>query len=344
MSSESPIRVLLVGAGAVGLIYASYLDCHSNVQVTVLARSNFTSIKNHGSEIRILTDPPKITTYKPYEVIEWNEKTLVSFNKENAFDYVIIATKSLGKDALQGLQNFMTPEKTLIILFQNGIEIERPYLDSYPGIPLASAVVRVAASSDGLRVAEMYPGGMRVIAGLTHNYAGQISLEKKLTQLMNLSLNGGIEKFSLSSNIDAARWEKMLWNGTFNMLASIMDLNTGELLEAGLEGMLRQMMTEIWQIAHAIFGSESKDWPSISKVDELMAWTLTHVPATFVPSTLQDVRKGNQIEIEAIMGNTIRAAEREKVDVPTLNNIYQLLNAVNYRLKLKASHKFAKSK
>lgn len=341
MTAESPVRILLVGAGAVGLVYANYLERdNKKVQITVLARSNYNALKSDGAEITVLTTPPTVSVYKPYQVFEWSEETISTFDRENeAFDYVVVATKSLGNQALQGLQNFMQPGKTLLVLFQNGIEIEKPYLETYPGIPIVSAVVRVAASSDGVRKAELYPSGMRVIAGLTHEYKGQPQLEAKLSQLQNLSLAGGeMKEFSVTSCIEAARWEKMLWNGSFNMLASILDLDTGGLLEAGLERMLRDMMLEIWQVAQAILARDSPgDWPPKSKIDDIMVWTIKAVPKTFVPSTLQDVRKGNQIEIEAIMGNAIRAADREKVPVPTLKNVYSLLSAVNYRLKTKSS-------
>lgn len=333
--SDRPTRILIVGAGAVGLVYASYLDSHpdSSVQVTLLARSNYNDLKQKGAIITTLSEPKEIIGYTPYEILPWTEESLSSYDKE-PFDYVIIATKSLGDTALKGLQNFMSPEKTLLVLFQNGIEIEQPYRKEYHHIPLASAVIRVASCADGPRHVSIFPGGMRIIVGLDDKFKHNKSLKHKLQTLLTLSLEGGCSIFKIVDNIQIARWEKMLWNGSLNMLASILDLSTGVLLDS-TEPLARAMMTEIWTIADSVLGAHS-DWVPISKVDDLIIWTHEVVPREFVPSTLQDVRKGNQIELEAIMGNMIRAANRENVNVPTLKVIYQLLNAVNFRLKLNA--------
>ncbi|GMF53576.1 unnamed protein product [[Candida] boidinii] len=46
-----------------------------------------------------------------------------------------------------------------------------------------------------------------------------------------------------------------------------------------------------------------------------------------------DVKKGNPIELEVILGNLLTVARELKVETPVLDVIYNLLKAVQFRLK-----------
>ena len=50
------------------------------------------------------------------------------------------------------------------------------------------------------------------------------------------------------------------------------------------------------------------------------------------PSMLTDVRAHRPIEVEAIIGNTLRLAEKHKLDTPYLELLYTLASARNYEL------------
>lgn len=90
-------------------------------------------------------------------------------------------------------------------------------------------------------------------------------------------------------------------------------------------------MTEIWTIADVVLGS--KNWAPASKVDNIISFTIKDKDY-FLPSTLQDVRKGKNVENEALMGNLVRVAEREGVKVPTLVALNEMLKGLNLRLEL----------
>lgn len=53
----------------------------------------------------------------------------------------------------------------------------------------------------------------------------------------------------------------------------------------------------------------------------------------FEPSMLVDVKKGNPIELEVILGNLLRVAKELGVNTPILNFLYSLLTVVQYRLR-----------
>ncbi|GME95181.1 unnamed protein product [[Candida] boidinii] len=53
----------------------------------------------------------------------------------------------------------------------------------------------------------------------------------------------------------------------------------------------------------------------------------------FEPSMRVDVKKGNPIELEVILGNLLTVARELKVETPVLDVVYNLLKAVQFRLK-----------
>lgn len=330
----SGTRILLIGAGAVGLVFASHIiNNKQSATLVILARSNYKAIKDKGFTINYPeSNPPVSTHYDAPHVLEWSNETLLNYHDE-PFDMVIISTKSLATEALPNLDRFMSPEKTLLILFQNGIEIERPYLEKYPNIPLATAVIRVAASSDSVNTATVLPGGMRIDVGLLKRFKDSPGCAEKLKLLDSLCKEGNMQRFQIVDNIQVARWEKLLWNGSFNAVAAIVDKEVGSLVNSKLQLVIRQLMTEIWTVADAVLKSQGEDgWYPVSKVDELIEWTRNTIPAKFVPSTLQDVRKNRPIESEAILGNVIRAAERENIELSTIPAINSMLKSLNERI------------
>lgn len=328
MTTDSATRVLIVGGGGIGLIYAGCLSRVPGVEVSIYARSNYKALKEQGAFIKVPDNEALSFSFQPKELFD---ATSTKVYKGETFDYVVVAAKSLGTKALTGLHQFIDPSKTILALFQNGIDIEKPYLAEYPGVAVASAVIRVAAALNGDVEATFHGARMNFKIGLVQAAGKAEFFNKKLIALKELSekANPSIP-VEIVTNIALARWEKMLWNGTFNTIASITDLPTGGLYNAGMEPLARQVMTEIWNVGATIVGEE---WVSFAHVDELISYTKTRMPAGFLPSTLQDVRRGVEIEIEGIVGNTIRAAKEHNVPVPTLEVIYMLLKGVNYRLK-----------
>lgn len=56
--------------------------------------------------------------------------------------------------------------------------------------------------------------------------------------------------------------------------------------------------------------------------------------ADFMPSMGQDAAKGNFMEMETIVGEPVREAERLGVQVPTLRVIYGMLRGLQWKTKV----------
>ncbi|KAF5103230.1 hypothetical protein D0Z03_000274 [Geotrichum reessii] len=325
--------VLVVGAGGVGLVFAGLLARAGAAAVNVHARSNYRDIVANNNQISIkrIDEPSKSFVYTPQRVFSATAEE--EYNGE-PFDYVVVAAKSLGTVAVPGLERYIDKNKTVMFLFQNGVEIEKPYLKAYPGVPLASAVVKVSVSLTAPIEVSFFTGFLTIEYGLVSNGNGSTPeiVNQRVREFGDICDKADIKHIP-SADIVKARWEKLLWNGTFNTLCAVLDLPTNGIFDSGLDGLARQVMTEIWEVADKILGPGN--WLPREHIDAVFQFTKDRVPPGFLPSTLQDVRRGTQVEIEAIVGNLIRAAEEVNVPVPTVKVIYSLLQGVNYRLAQK---------
>lgn len=325
-------RILVVGAGGVGLIFAGHLSQLDQVHVSIAARSNFAAIESDEISVKRPHNEALSYTYRPEEVFD--SLSDLPYGGE-PFDFIVISSKSMGTKALPGLDRFIDRNRTMIFLLQNGINIENPYLRDYPGIALSSAVVKVAAELTKPREVTFFNDGMNLDVGLVYSDPSSADYFKnRLASFVDITKKAGITTV-VSDNIIKARWRKLMWNATFNTLTSITDLPTGGLFAAGMEPLAEKIMLEVWKVGGTVVGE--KDWIPVSNVYDLIEYTKTKIPAGFLPSTLQDVRRGNEIEIEAIVGNAIRAAKEHNVPVPSLEFIYGLLKGINHRIKEKNS-------
>lgn len=67
---------------------------------------------------------------------------------EQSYDYVVVTTKALPDilDDSELIQDIVTPEKTSIVLIQNGVGVEEPHRRRFPKNPILSAVTVVSAA------------------------------------------------------------------------------------------------------------------------------------------------------------------------------------------------------
>ena len=147
----------------------------------------------------------------------------------------------------------------------------------------------------------------------------------KTQHLSDLINQAGVESIT-SNNIISSRWLKCLWNAPFNPLSVLSDgLSTQEIL-ATQEAFIRTIMQEICNIAQAC-GHPLPD----DSIDINIEHTYTMPP--YKTSMLLDYENNQPMEIEAILGNTVRAAQRVNVSCPRLDSLYALMKLKELHIK-----------
>ena len=306
-ASASAPAVLIAGAGAIGSFYGAVL-AHQGCTVDVISRSDHDIVSSRGiaidsASLGDLSFTPRRTWRSAAEC-------------QSPPDYLLVCTKVLGSlDPVEMIRPAVGPH-TVIVLIQNGVEIEPPYARAFPENELISALAFVAVSRTA-------PGEVR------HKAYGQLvlgdfpsGLSDAVRHLAGLFESGGIN-CTLSEDVVTARWEKCVWNAAFNP-ASVAGggLDTAAMLAtAEGENTIRRAMLEVCDTAAAC-GHPQRD----GLIDDHIAGT-RRMPA-YKTSMALDFERGREMEVEAILGNVVRAARRGQVAAPTLETLYGLLNMI----------------
>lgn len=296
------MNVLIIGTGAIGSFYGSLLAKVGH-RVSVLARSDFEIIKDRG--IQLTSDTLGQWNFMPAEVIRDRGTLTVEP------DIILLCTKVLESLDRVALIRPYVGSSTAIGLLSNGVEIETPIQEAFNNHEIISglAFICVTRTQPGTIWHQAYG---HVALG---NYPSGIS-EKTRLLAESFELSG--IKALATENIVTARWKKCVWNAAFNPLSVLAGgINTQDMLKL-LNPLIRSIMDEVLMIAAGVGHPLDQSLPA-----EQIEGTL-NMPA-YKTSMLIDYESFREMEIEAILGNTVRAAERVGVAHPHLAMLYQLM-------------------
>ena len=297
-------RVLIVGAGAIGGFYGALL-ARQDAEVSVVCRSDYTQVKQHGIEINSHSLGNWI--FKPSQIL----RNASEF--QGTADYVFLCTKIIpGLDRVNLIRDAISPE-TAIVFIQNGIEIEQELLDAFPDNEVISGLAFICSN-------RVRPGKIvhlaygRLALG---NASERIEKQKKTLHLCNLFNHSGIECIA-ADNILTARWQKCVWNAPFSPLSVLSGgLLTSDILHSQ-EAFVRSIMQEVCSIAAAT------GHPLPDNIIDINIKSTYDMPP-YKTSMLLDFEQGHPMETEAILGNTIRAGRRSGTVCPHLETVYALI-------------------
>jgi 2-dehydropantoate 2-reductase len=304
--------ILIVGAGAVGALFGSAL-ARQGAEVSVVCRSDFDIVKREGYDIA----SPLLGNHRfhPHQV--YREVA----DCQTPPDYLVLTVKVLtGVDRAALIRPAVGPQ-TVIVLIENGIDIEAEIASAFPDNELLSglAIVTVGRSAPG-KINHQSVGSLNL--GRYPN--GDSPAAERLASLFNASNIS----CKVTADVVGARWQKAVWNATFNPI-SIMGgvLDTAVMLGTPEStAFIRAAMEEVCAVAGAAGHSMHPKLP-----DLLIAGT-RDIPA-YKTSMALDYENGRPMEIEAILGNTVRVARKHGVATPILETLYALAKMVERKLE-----------
>jgi len=301
------MNVLIVGAGAVGALFGSAL-ARQGARVSVVCRSDYDAVSRDGYDIHssVFGDH----RFRPERVYR-----NVADCREPP-DYLLLTSKVLENVDRAALIRPAVGPRTVIVLIQNGVDIEPPIAAAFPENELLSSLAFVAVGrgapgqvnhlSLGSLIMGRYPAGVTPAA-----------------QALAAAFEAGKVPCKLTENVIGARWQKAVWNAVFNpisILGGVLDTNAMLRTEAEV-AFARSAMQEVCDVAQAAGHPQS---PNL--VEQMLATTRA-MPA-YKSSMALDYENGRPMEIEAILGNTVRAARKLGVATPNLDAIYALAKMV----------------
>ena len=304
-------RILVVGTGAIGGFYGGKL-AQAGARVATLCRSDYQTVKAKGIKV---TSSLGDFHFTPEKVIG----SLSEYSPPP--DYILVGLKVLPEiNTAEIIKDVVGPE-TAIVLLQNGVEIEEPLVKAFPGKEIISGLAFICATRTSPGHIDHTDFG-RVVIG--RYPAGKSVKAEELARLFN---EAGL-KCEVTEDAVTARWRKLVWNAPFNpisVLAGGADTKTMVENPESLE-LARQVMAEVCQIAEAV----GHPLPA-GVVQENIEGTRRMSP--YKSSMLVDFEAGRPMEVEAILGNGIRAAKRHNLAVPHMESLYGLLKLVDKKIR-----------
>ncbi|MCP4131185.1 MAG: 2-dehydropantoate 2-reductase [bacterium] len=310
--SENP-EILLIGTGAVGSYYCGKL-AQSGIPLSTVCRSDYAIVKEKGISVKSIKGDFSIT---PEQVIS------TTSDYSGKPDFLVVATKVLPEINIPALIRDAVYPNTSIVLLQNGINIETPIVEAFPTNEIISATPFIC-------VCRTAPGE------INHQDYGSLSIgtypsgSSEKTKLLSRLFNNAGVPCQVESDIAAARWKKLMWNASLNTTSVVSGgLDTRTMMESEkIKRLAALAMKEVLTLAQKA---------GYSFPDEIIQETLTntHNMAPFKTSMLVDFENNRPMEVEAILGNTVRIAEEFGIPVPRLETLYALLSSIDEKIRKK---------
>ncbi|KAK4569877.1 hypothetical protein LTR86_002846 [Recurvomyces mirabilis] len=316
----SPPRVLVFGAGGVGCIYA-YILHRAGASVTAVCRTNYQAVKSSGITIR-----SKIFGRQHFQPIA--VQSIKEAKQHGAFDYLLVCSKAFPGTA-EMINDAMTPGQTAIVLAQNGIGLEEDYAKLYPNNTIISGVVYLPVTQVEQGIVEHGPLERFEIG--TYPAKANPAAKEQCQGLSDL-FRAGSGSAPVFDDIQPRRWVKVAVNAAWNPTTALTMCDDANYLRSSVqaEPLVRGIMKEVGTVATAA------GYPD-AITDEAIENDLARPKSRLEtggkePSMLTDVRAGRSIEVEAIIGNTLRIGQRYGVVTPYLEMLYALAKARNFAL------------
>ena len=302
------MKILVLGAGSVGLYFGGRL-AQGGAEVSVVVRSDYEAARRSGYDVSSIAGD---FHFSPHLVL----KSAADY--PDVADYVILTTKVLPTvDRVALLRPAIRSKDTVIVLIQNGIDIEDEIKAAFPENELLSTIAYIGASrpepgkvlhqGSGVLQMGVYPRG----------------ISPALDRLAE-AFNASKVKCEMMEDIVFTRWNKLLWNLPYNPVSVLAGGATTARMSRRdeLEKLCYDLMCEVIRVANA----------AGVKLSDPLAQKQLEFTRNFPPyktSMLQDYEAGRALEVEAILGNTLRVARKYGVDVPRIECCYALLKSVD---------------
>ncbi|AAS51999.1 ADR079Cp [Eremothecium gossypii ATCC 10895] len=340
LGEQDKLRALVIGAGAVGVVAAYALFRNGGAEVSLVSRSDYDRVVSQGYTIDSV-NYGNVTGWRPSHLY----KSLTDAIAADVFyDYVVLTTKNVPDGPVQDTvahilapildaNKRVDPEKPFgLVLMQNGIDIEHTVLQDGDTadrkLALLSGVQMVASTKiEPGRISQKTPDRLYVGA---FDIADELAIQFA-KRFVSLYHNEGVNEALYDANVRETRWTKLLYNASINPTTALVGLDVSRCLSYGIQGkstaehIFRPAMKEI------IAAAASEGIVLDEKLVPFFIDITGKIP--FKPSMCVDAEHSRLMEIEVILGNPIRIAERHNVPVPTLSMLYHLLILVQGKLK-----------
>lgn len=309
------IKILIIGAGAVGLGLASFL-LQSGSRVTLIGREpgihvlSRYGLDRSGIFGEFHSPPDSFAVFSTLEAVSSDQ-----------FDFILVCVKSFDTETVaQQIKNwgFQGSNLPKIVLCQNGWGNAEIFSKFIPQKHIFNARVITGFICPAKNKVDVTVHAQPVHLGSL--------FEDDLGELYPLAEAFQKVGFPCSVKPDIARdlWAKMLYNCPLNALGALLEVPYGLLGERpGTRKIMERIIDEVFSVMRNM--NYETHWPKAQ--DYLEDFYGKLLPSTYEheSSMLQDLRAGKFTEIEAINGVVVKEGAKRDIAVPCNFTVYNLV-------------------
>ena len=296
------MRVLVVGAGAIGGYFGGRL-LQAGRDVTFLVRpGRAEQIRKNGFAVRVLDQRPD----------ELAVRAIASEQIEAPYDLVLVTCKAYDlESAMDGFAPAVGPE-TAILPLLNGLRHLDILSERFGASRLLGGQCVISARLDERGHAVLL-GPMQVLTFGELNGA-----PSKRTDAIAATMQDVGFTVQVSNMILLEMWEKWVLLATFAGMTCLMRGAVGDIVAAGATGLTDALLDECRRIA------ASQDQVIRPDVLQRIRGLLTQANSTAAASMLRDIERGARIEADHVLGDLLQREPGLGIASPSLLRIAYL--------------------
>lgn len=311
-------RIGVIGTGAIGGFYGLML-ARAGEDVHFLLRSEYASVVEHGISVDSLVHGElQLNPVQAYRDVA----------DMPPCDWLLVGTKATGNAELAPIIAAAAAQGAKVILFQNGLNNEshlRPLLPEH--IHLIGGLCYVCLFRQGPGQIKHQHNGL-IDLGYHSGTASDGERAEIISVAAEMFRSAGIEAREMA-NIDAARWQKLVWNAAFNGTSVLLDAGTQDLLaNPASRQLIGDLMAEVVAAAEACGHRMPEDYAA-----KLLKAT-RHMP-DYYPSMYHDRLHKRPMELESLYQEALQLAAAAGCSMPKTE---ALLHMLQYQQDLYLSH------
>lgn len=320
-SSVTRRRYAILGTGAIGGYYGACLQKGGH-DVHFLLHRDYDEVRQHGLKVESVQGDFTLPRVKGYRRTQ----------EMPPVDGVIIALKTTQNERLLPilLPPLLGPE-TVIITLQNGLDIEGAIASIAPNHPILGGLCFICSNKVGPgHIRHLDYGSITLGVYDPHRQPGGIS---DALQVIARDFTAADITVDLTPDLYLARWRKLVWNIPFNSLSVVLNATTTDLMaDPDTRQLAADLMAEVVAAAHAcvqqVTPGKDRTLPD-TVIDTMLTNTAQMKP--YHTSMKLDFDAGRPLEVEAILGNPLKAARQAGVDTPRIAMLYHQVKALDRR-------------